>query len=100
MKNFRNLSALILSAAASLTLLAGCGAAPVEDTIPAESAPAVPVVEKTAPKAETTPEAAPEETPAPESDLAEEKAESLREFRFTTGLGGATAIFSMTRTAA
>ena len=32
MKNFRNLSALILSAAASLTLLAGCGAAPVEDT--------------------------------------------------------------------
>lgn len=87
MKNFRNLSALILSAAASLTLLAGCGAAPVEDTIPAESAPAVPVVEKTAPEAETTPEAAPEETPAPESDLAEEKAESLREFRFTTGLG-------------
>ena len=93
MKNFRNLSALILSAAASLTLLAGCGAAPVEDTIPAESAPAVPVVEKTAPKAETTPEAAPEETPAPESDLAEEKAESLREFRFTTGLGGANGDF-------
>lgn len=93
MKNFRNLSALILSAAASLTLLAGCGAAPVEDTIPAESAPAVPVVEKTAPEAETTPEAAPEETPAPESDLAEEKAESLREFRFTTGLGGANGDF-------
>ena len=69
MKNFRNLSALILSAAASLTLLAGCGAAPVEDTIPAESAPAVPVVEKTAPKAETTPEAAPEETPAVASPL-------------------------------
>ena len=93
MKNFRNLSALILSAAASLTLLAGCGAAPVEDTIPAESAPAVPVVEKTAPEAEPTPEAAPEETPAPESDLAEEKAESLREFRFTTGLGGANGDF-------
>ena len=51
MKNFRKLSALILSALASFTLLVGCGAAPVEDTTPAESAP---VVEETAP--ETTPE--------------------------------------------
>lgn len=34
MKNFRKLSALILSALASFTLLVGCGAAPVEDTTP------------------------------------------------------------------
>ena len=34
MKNFRKLSALILSALASFTLLVGCGAAPVEDTPP------------------------------------------------------------------
>ena len=81
MKNFRKLSALILSALASFTLLVGCGAAPVEDTTPAESAPAV---EEAAP--ETTPEATPEETPAPQSDTTEEKTESLREFRFTTGL--------------
>lgn len=46
MKNFRKLSALILSALASFTLLVGCGAAPVEDTTPAESAS---VVEETAP---------------------------------------------------
>ena len=91
MKNFRKLSALILSALASFTLLVGCGAAPVEDTTPAESAPVVPVVEKTAP--ETTPEAAPEETPAPQSDTTEEKTESLREFRFTTGLSGANGDF-------
>ena len=32
MKNFRKLSALILSALASFTLLVGCGTAPVEDT--------------------------------------------------------------------
>lgn len=38
MKNFRKLSALILSALASFTLLVGCGAAPVEDTTPTESA--------------------------------------------------------------
>lgn len=88
MKNFRKLSALILSALASFTLLVGCGAAPVEDTTPAESAP---VVEETAP--ETTPEATPEETPAPQSDTTEEKTESLREFRFTTGLGGANGDF-------
>ena len=50
MKNFRKLSALILSALASFTLLVGCGAAPVEDTTPAERAP---VVEAAAP--ETTP---------------------------------------------
>ena len=91
MKNFRKLSALILSALASFTLLVGCGAAPVEDTTPTESAPVVPVVEKTAP--ETTPEATPEETPAPQSDTTEEKTESLREFRFTTGLGGANGDF-------
>ena len=88
MKNFRKLSALILSALASFTLLVGCGAAPVEDTTPAESAP---VVEETAP--ETTPEATPEETPALQSDTIEEKTESLREFRFTTGLGGANGDF-------
>ena len=88
MKNFRKLSALILSALASFTLLVGCGAAPVEDTTPAESAP---VVEETAP--ETTPEAPPEETPALQSDTIEEKTESLREFRFTTGLGGANGDF-------
>ena len=91
MKNFRKLSAMILSALASFTLLVGCGAAPVENTTPAESAPVVPVVEKTAP--ETTPEATPEETPAPQSDTTEEKTESLREFRFTTGLGGANGDF-------
>lgn len=34
MKNFRKLSALILSALASFTLLVGCGTAPVEDTTP------------------------------------------------------------------
>ena len=90
MKNFRKLSALILSALASFTLLVGCSAAPVEDTTPAESAPVVPVVEKTAP--ETTPEATPEETPAPQSDTTEENTESLREFRFTTGLGGANGV--------
>ena len=33
MKNFRKLSALILSALASFTLLVGCGAAPVSDDI-------------------------------------------------------------------
>ena len=88
MKNFRKLSALILSALASFTLLVGCGAAPVEDTTPAESAS---VVEETAP--ETTPEANPEETSAPQSDTTEEKTESLREFRFTTGLGGANGDF-------
>lgn len=91
MKNFRKLSAMIFSALASFTLLVGCGAAPVEDTTPTESAPVVPVVEKTAP--ETTPEATPEETPAPQSDTTEEKTESLREFRFTTGLGGANGDF-------
>lgn len=92
MKNFRKLSALILSALASFTLLVGCGAAPVEDTTPAESAP---VVEEIAPETtpETTPEATPEETPAPQSDTTEEKTESLREFRFTTGLGGANGDF-------
>lgn len=91
MKKFRKLSALILSALASFTLLVGCGAAPVEDTTHTESAPVVPVVEKTAP--ETTPEANPEETSAPQSDTTEEKTESLREFRFTTGLGGANGDF-------
>ena len=92
MKNFRKLSALILSALASFTLLVGCGAAPVEDTTPAESAP---VVEEIAPETtpETTPEATPEETPVPQSDTTEEKTESLREFRFTTGLGGANGDF-------
>ena len=39
------------------------------------------------------PEATPEETPAPQSDTTEEKTESLREFRFTTGLGGANGDF-------
>lgn len=73
MKNFRKLSALILSALASFTLLVGCGAAPVEDTTPTESAPVVPVVEKTAP--ETTPEATPEETSAPQSDTTEKDRE-------------------------
>ena len=84
-------AAALMAAAMAASLLVGCGAAPVEDTTPAESAPAVPVVEKTAP--ETTPEAAPEETPAPQSDTTEEKTESLREFRFTTGLGGANGDF-------
>ena len=74
MKNFRKLSALILSALASFTLMVGCGAAPVENATPSESAPAV---EEAAP--ETTPEATPEETPAPQS--------------FTTGLGGANGDF-------
>lgn len=74
-----------LSCLMAAAMLAGCGTA----------APAVPE-ETTAPAVETAEaaqETAPEETPAPESDLAEEKAESLREFRFTTGLGGANGDF-------
>lgn len=96
MKNFRNLSALILSAAASLTLLAGCGAAPVEDTIPAESAPAVPVVEKTAPEAETTPEAAPEGR----ATLPRKRPRACGSSALPPAWAAPTAIFSMTRTAA
>ena len=45
------------------------------------------------PPPEATPEATPEETPAPQSDTTKEKTESLREFRFTTGLGGANGDF-------
>mgnify|MGYP000153847986 CR=1 FL=1 len=88
---YKKAAAVAMAVALSAALLVGCGTAPVEDTTPAESAPVVPVVEKTAP--ETTPEAAPEETPAPQSDTTEENTESLREFRFTTGLGGANGDF-------
>lgn len=83
MKNFRKLSALILSALASFTLLVGCGAAPVEDTTP----PRVRLLSKKSPRRPHR--KPPRRNASPAERYHRRKTESLREFRFTTGLGGA-----------
>lgn len=96
MKNFHKLSAIFLSVAASLALLVGCGTSPAQEPAPAETetpAQSAQAAEENAP--ETTPavESAPAETAMSEADTAAESAESLREFRFTTGVGGANGDF-------
>ena len=98
MKNFRKLSALILSALASFTLLVGCGAAPVEDTTPAESAPVVPVVEKTAPEA--TPEAPPKKRRPRRAIPPKKKPRVCGNSALPPALAAPTAIFSTMRMAA
>lgn len=96
MKNFRKLSALILSALASFTLLVGCGAAPVEDTTPTESAP---VVEETAP--ETTPEATPRKKRRPRRAIPPKKIpRACGNSALPPALAAPTAIFSTMRMAA
>ena len=89
MKNFRKLSALILSALASFTLLVGCGAAPVEDTTPP---PRVRPLSKKPPRR-------PRRKPTPKKRRPrrvippKKRPRACGEFRFTTGLGGANGDF-------
>ena len=97
MKNFRKLSALILSAAASSHPAGRLRRGPGGRTHHPRRE-CVRFVEETAPGDHARSQ--PRRNVGPGERPSEEKAESLREFRFTTGLGGANGDFLLTRTAA